>query len=92
MAFPDLQGKTAIVTGAASGIGAATAVELAAEGADVTIFDVNGEGAEAVAKQIVADGGTATWAVVDVSERGGAPSQTRGHAADRTVHGRRAMD
>lgn len=70
MTFADLQGKIAVVTGGASGIGAATAAELAAEGADVTIFDVNGEGAEAVAKQISADGGTATHAVVDVSDAG----------------------
>jgi NAD(P)-dependent dehydrogenase (short-subunit alcohol dehydrogenase family) len=46
------EGKVAIVTGAASGIGAATARRLAAEGAKVVVGDLNGEGAELVAKEI----------------------------------------
>ena len=44
-----VEGKVAIVTGAASGIGAETARRLAAEGARVTLTDVNAEGGEAVA-------------------------------------------
>jgi NAD(P)-dependent dehydrogenase (short-subunit alcohol dehydrogenase family) len=63
----ELQDKVAIVTGAASGIGAATARILAREGAAVVVADINGPGAEAVAKQIGADGGRAVAAEVDVS-------------------------
>jgi len=47
-----LEGKKALVTGGASGIGAATAARLAAEGAEVWIGDLNLEGAEKVAGEI----------------------------------------
>jgi NAD(P)-dependent dehydrogenase (short-subunit alcohol dehydrogenase family) len=47
-----LDGKVAIVTGGASGIGAATARRLVAEGARVGIGDINGEGATLLAKEL----------------------------------------
>jgi 2-hydroxycyclohexanecarboxyl-CoA dehydrogenase len=47
-----LEGKTALVTGGASGIGAATARRLAAEGASVVVADLDLEGAQAVASEI----------------------------------------
>ncbi len=47
----ELHGTSAIVTGAASGLGAATARALAAEGVRVVLFDRNGDGAEVVAKE-----------------------------------------
>ena len=47
-----IQGQAAIVTGAASGLGAETARELARRGAKVAVLDRNAEGAQAVAKEI----------------------------------------
>ncbi|MEV0951000.1 3-hydroxybutyrate dehydrogenase [Promicromonospora sp. NPDC050249] len=58
-----LEGRRALVTGGASGIGAACARELAARGAHVTVADVDGDGAKTVAEEV---GGEA-W-VVDLSD------------------------
>ena len=65
-----LSGKSAIVTGSASGIGREIALTLAADGASVTVADRNMEGAEAVARQIVESGGTGRAAQVDVTDSG----------------------
>lgn len=60
--------RTAIVTGGAQGIGEAYARALAAEGANVVVADLNAEAGEQVAKQIVADGGSAVFISVDVAD------------------------
>jgi 3-oxoacyl-[acyl-carrier protein] reductase len=59
--------RVAIVTGAGRGIGAATARRLAAEGAHVALLDLDQGAAEAMARTINADGGTATGYACDVS-------------------------
>lgn len=66
--FMKLEGKVAIVTGAGSGIGEATAKLFAQEGARVVVLDVNAEGIDRVTKAIGAAGGLALGAKVDVSQ------------------------
>jgi NAD(P)-dependent dehydrogenase (short-subunit alcohol dehydrogenase family) len=63
-----LTGRTAIFTGAASGIGAATARRFAAEGAKVFVTDLDGDRAAAVAAEISADGGDAWATGLDVTD------------------------
>ncbi|MGV8995560.1 MAG: SDR family NAD(P)-dependent oxidoreductase [Parvibaculaceae bacterium] len=65
----EIRGKFAVITGAASGIGRATAVALAVEGARVAICDMNRDGLAETAKQIEAVGGTVTTYLLDVSSR-----------------------
>jgi NAD(P)-dependent dehydrogenase (short-subunit alcohol dehydrogenase family) len=62
-----LEGRIALVTGAASGIGRATAQVLAEEGAHVYLADVNGLGAEAAVAEMVAAGLAAQAVTADVS-------------------------
>lgn len=62
-----LEGKKAIVTGGAGGIGRATSLALAAEGAAVAVVDLNAAAAEAVAAEIRDAGGTALALAADVS-------------------------
>lgn len=63
-----LTGKVAVVTGGAGGIGGASARAAAREGAAVAVVDVDRDGAERVASEIEAAGGTAMPVVADLSE------------------------
>ncbi len=63
-----IQGNTAIVTGAASGIGRATAKRFAAEGANVVVADVDVDGGEETVASIEDEGGEATFVETDVAE------------------------
>ena len=64
----DLQGRVALVTGAAQGIGAACARRLAASGARVAVTDIDEPGAERTAEEIRAAGGEAIGLRLDVSD------------------------
>lgn len=63
-----LEGKTAIVTGAAKGLGRSTAIRLAEAGAKVAVIDIDREGIERVSETIIAAGGEAPPFVVDISD------------------------
>lgn len=70
-----LKNMTALVTGASSGIGAATAMALASAGADVLLhFNSNAKGAEDVLGQIQQEGGTAALIQADFTTREGTRS------------------
>ena len=62
-----LEGKVAIVTGATSGMGRATAVLFAKEGAKVVVTGRNEERAQAVVDEIKGNGGEAIYVIVDAS-------------------------
>jgi 3-oxoacyl-[acyl-carrier protein] reductase len=64
-----VKGLTVLVTGAASGMGRATARVFAAEGANVAVTDLTAEGSNAVAKEITASGGKAKAWTLDVADR-----------------------
>ena len=64
----DLTGKTALVTGAASGIGRAIALRLARAGAFVYVADRDGDGARQVAAELVSAGGQGEALVLDIAD------------------------
>jgi 3-oxoacyl-[acyl-carrier protein] reductase len=64
-----VKGLTVLVTGAASGMGRATAHVFAAEGAQVAVTDINSDVTRAVAAEITAKGGAAKAWTLDVADR-----------------------
>jgi len=64
----NFQGKTALITGAASGIGRATAIELALRGVDMFLADIDEKGLAGVRSEIEANGGHCQIMRVDVSD------------------------
>ncbi|MGW7546801.1 SDR family oxidoreductase [Streptomyces sp. NPDC054770] len=62
-----MRDKTAVITGAGSGIGRSTALSLARRGANIVVADINEAGARAVAVEITQDGGAALAVHSDVA-------------------------
>jgi NAD(P)-dependent dehydrogenase (short-subunit alcohol dehydrogenase family) len=77
MAGGPLEGKVAIVTGGAMGMGEATARLFAGAGAHVIVGDLDDELGEAVVQRIEADGGTASFCRTDVSKAADAEAMVR---------------
>jgi meso-butanediol dehydrogenase / (S,S)-butanediol dehydrogenase / diacetyl reductase len=73
----ELEGQTAIVTGAGQGIGRAVALELAALGADVAVVDLNPESAQRTAEEVRGQGRRAISLRVDVRERADVEAMVR---------------
>lgn len=67
--MPRLQGKVSLITGAAQGIGLATALKFAREGATVVVCDIKQTGVDAAVAQCQAAGATAVGFVLDVTQR-----------------------
>lgn len=65
--FASMQGKVALVTGAASGIGAACAKKLAEAGASVMLTDINVKGCQSVSDALNASGGKTVYSLQDAS-------------------------
>lgn len=84
----DLSGRSALVTGAGSGIGASVARAFAKAGAAVLVTDVNGDSAAAVAASIVENGGTAKSAILDVrdGDQAAAAAEQAAALAGGTLH------
>ncbi|RKT17096.1 NADP-dependent 3-hydroxy acid dehydrogenase YdfG [Streptomyces sp. 1114.5] len=80
MSYPDLATRTAVVTGAASGMGAATARALAAHGARVALLARRTDRLDALAAEIAATGGQALPVTADITD------QASVDAAAKTVH------
>lgn len=88
MSVFSLQGRSALVTGAGNGIGAAVARAYAAAGAAVLVSDVDLDAATSVAYQIKKSGGTAISMAVDVrdAEQGALAAQRAASFTNGTLH------
>ncbi len=79
-----LGGKTILVTGAARGLGRAIAREVAGQGADVVLADIDTQGGEETAAMIADSGGGARFVAVDLAD----PASIKALGADLAEHGK----
>lgn len=77
----DIKGRSALVTGAASGIGLAYAECMAEAGAKVTLTDVDVAGAQREAGRLLAEGYDVRWDICDVSDLAQVAAAVDGHVA-----------
>ncbi len=77
---PRLEHRTVLVTGGGSGIGQATAIEVAARGGSVAVLDRDGDGVDATVEMVRAGGGVAIAIAADVTDEAAVRN-----AVDRTV-------
>jgi NAD(P)-dependent dehydrogenase (short-subunit alcohol dehydrogenase family) len=82
----DLRGRTALVTGAGQNVGAAIALALAEQGAEVLVNDIRPEAAEKVATEITTAGGRGAPAVFDVTDLDEVTRAVAGVAVDILVN------
>ena len=81
----EFEGKVALITGGGSGIGRASALAFAREGAHVVVADINGEGAEETVRLVEAEGGAASAVRVELTDPAAVAELVRGIAE---AHGR----
>ena len=77
----DIRGRSALITGAASGIGLAYAECMAEAGAKVTLTDIDAAGAEREAERLAGEGYEVRWAACDVSKLEQVAAAFDGHVA-----------
>ncbi|MCF0052303.1 SDR family oxidoreductase [Dyadobacter sp. LJ53] len=82
----DLSGKTALVTGGASGIGLAISQTFAKQGAFVHILELNFDLANQVVSQIIADGGQAEAHAIDISKQADVVNVINAIATNHTIN------
>ena len=75
-----LEGRVVVITGSGSGIGRSSALEFAKAGAKVVVADINLDGAQETAQQIVTAGGLALAVETDVSQTASVVIGRRGQA------------
>src|SRR4051794_30162479 len=87
MAAGGQEGRRTIVTGGASGIGRACVLRQAALGEEVHVWDRDGDGARAVAAEVMAAGGRADWTELDLGDVTGTRAALRAHSSERRPSG-----